>query len=145
MPNVAGNEMRGPRGHRSQKDGHILIGQSQILRRAREIGSKCHAVWCGWNIEHQSAGEKPDIGVPLSPAFPHELAQRDKTYLSNMLSLCTSFVDYSGSSGSRHIQCKLKTKPLKVEQINLRGLETLHPVLKTAIQVSLRISVKKEA
>src|ERR1700741_4669645 len=33
MPNVAGNAMRGLRGHRSQKDGHILIGQSQILRK----------------------------------------------------------------------------------------------------------------
>lgn len=31
VPDVAGNEMRGPRRHRSQKDGHILVGQSQVL------------------------------------------------------------------------------------------------------------------
>jgi hypothetical protein len=34
MANVAGNQMRGLRGHRSQKDGYILIGQSQVLREA---------------------------------------------------------------------------------------------------------------
>lgn len=74
-----------------------------------------------------------DDGVPVeliesglalaSPftCFSDELAQRDKTYLSKLSILSKAVVDYSGPFGDRRIEYKLKAKPLKVEQINLRG------------------------
>jgi hypothetical protein len=57
---------------------------------------------------------------PLT-CFSEELAQRDKTYLANLAILTEDLVQYSGAFGDRHIQYKLKAKPLKVEQIELRG------------------------
>jgi hypothetical protein len=53
--------------------------------------------------------------------FSEELAQRDETYLANLAILTEHLVLYSGAFGDRHIQYKLKAKPLKVEQIELRG------------------------
>jgi hypothetical protein len=74
-----------------------------------------------------------DNGVPVeliesglalaSPftCFSDELAERDKAYLSKLNLLSKSSVDYSGPVGDRHIQYKLKARPLKVAQINIRG------------------------
>jgi len=78
-----------------------------------------------------------DDGVPIelvesglalrSPftCFSVELAQRDKAYLANMAILTAHFVDYSGEVNDRHIQYKLKAKPLKVGQVDLRGFGTV--------------------
>ena len=60
------------------------------------------------------------LSYPFS-CFSEALAQRDKSYLSKMPILSGALVDYSGPVGSRHIEYKLKAKPLKVEQTNLRG------------------------
>jgi hypothetical protein len=57
---------------------------------------------------------------PLT-CFSEELAERDKAYLANLAILTEPLVQYSGAFGDRHIQYKLKAKPLKVEQIEIRG------------------------
>jgi hypothetical protein len=65
-----------------------------------------------------------DSGLALHSGFScfsEELARKDKAYLSNMEILSSSFVDYSGTLGNRHIEYKLKAKPMKVTQINVLG------------------------
>jgi hypothetical protein len=60
------------------------------------------------------------LNYPFS-CFSEALAERDKAYLSNMPILSVSAVHCSGPVGNRQIDYSLKAKPLKVEQINLRG------------------------
>lgn len=77
-----------------------------------------------WQTDDGVPVELIESGLALASSFTcfsDELAQRDKAYLSKMPILTASSVEYSGSVGSRRIEYKLKAKPLKVEQIVLRG------------------------
>jgi hypothetical protein len=88
--------------------------------------------WCDDRITYVDWSSSDD-GIPVdliesgltlaSPftCFSNELAERDKAHLSNLSFLSSSSVEYSGAFGNRHIQYKLKAKPLTVEQINLRS------------------------
>jgi hypothetical protein len=85
-----------------------------------------------WDTDDGVPVELVESGLALrSPfsCFSEELAQRDKTYLSNIALLTKHLVDYSGAVGNRHIQYKLRAKPLKVDQIELRGFGNVasHP------------------
>lgn len=88
----------------------------------------------------------------LNSCFSDELAQRDKSYLSNSSILTSSLVGYSGSFGSRHIKFALKGKPLRIEQINLRGygnasanLETDSPGLRDDLNLKIGESYSRSA
>jgi hypothetical protein len=88
-----------------------------------------------WASDDGVPVELVQSGLALGPpfaCFSEELAQRDRDYLSTMKILSSSSVEYSGSVGNRRIHYKLEAKPLKVEQINVRGFGELPSNLGTS-------------
>jgi len=94
---------------------------------APPYGEACNdrVMYVSWlNSDDGVPTELVESGLALNYPFScysEELVQRDKTYLSNLAFTSTPSVDYSGAVGNRHIDYKLKAKPLKVGEVSLRG------------------------